>query len=54
MPYRVKGSTVQVKRGTRWVVLKRHPSAAKAQAHLRALNANVPHGTRRSRRGTKK
>ena len=47
MPYRLKPNdkrVVQVKRGQRWVQLKRHPSAEKARAHLFALKANVRHG----------
>lgn len=46
MPYRLKPNdrrVVQVKRRGRWVQKKRFPSAAKAQAHLGALKANVRH-----------
>ena len=46
MPYRLKPNdkrVVQVKRGDRWVQKKRFPAAAKAGAHLRALQANVRH-----------
>lgn len=43
MPYRARGSTVQVKRGSRWVLFKKHPSPAKAKAHAAALNINVHH-----------
>lgn len=50
MPYKVEGATVYVKRGGRWVVLKKHPTAAKALAHFRALQANVPEAHRRRRR----
>jgi len=46
MPYRARGNVVQVKRGDRWVVLKRHTSAAAAKRHARALSANVRHGRR--------
>lgn len=41
MPYKRTGKTVLVKRGDRWVVLKTHPSATKAQKHLAALQINV-------------
>ena len=30
-----------VKRGGKWVRLKRHPTAAKAKKHATALNINV-------------
>ena len=43
MPYKLSGSRVMVKRGTRWRVLKTHPTRKKALAHLRALKANVRH-----------
>jgi hypothetical protein len=43
MPYKVEGKTVYVKKGGKWQVLKKHPSEAKAQAHLTALNINVEH-----------
>lgn len=41
MPYKVKGKTVYVKRGARWVSLKTHKTARAAKAHLTALNINV-------------
>jgi len=43
MPYKIKGRSVLVKRGKKWTVLKRHPTKAKAIAHLRALEKNVKH-----------
>lgn len=43
MPYRLQDRSVMVKRGNRWVVLKRHPTKAAALRHLRALKANVRH-----------
>ena len=43
MPYKRVGKTVFVKRGGEWFTLKTHPSAAKAEAHRRALEANVKH-----------
>lgn len=43
MPYKATGKTVLIKRGGRWVVLKRHQSEAAARRHARALNANVRH-----------
>ena len=46
MPYKLSesGKTVLVKRGGKWVALKRHESKGKARAHLAALNKNVRHG----------
>lgn len=41
MPFRREGKTVLVKRSGRWTALKTHPSEAKAEAHFRALEANV-------------
>lgn len=41
MPYRLKGKTVQIKRGGRWVKLKTHPTVRAALRHLRALRINV-------------
>jgi len=32
-----------VQKGGKWVVLKEHPTAAKAKAHLAALQINVGH-----------
>ena len=43
MPYKIKGRTVLVKKGKKWRVLKKHPTKAKAIAHLRALEINVEH-----------
>jgi hypothetical protein len=43
MPYRSVGRWVQVKRGRRWMNLKRHPDAAAARKHASALNVNVEH-----------
>lgn len=43
MPYNASGRRVMVKRGGRWVVLKRYPTAAKAKRHAKALNANIRH-----------
>ena len=43
MPYKATGRRVLVKRGGRWVLLKKHPTAAQAKAHAGALNANVRH-----------
>ena len=53
MPYKLSesGDAVMVKRSGKWTVLKKHPSHAKALAHLRALEINVEgHGTPRKRR----
>ena len=44
MPYRVKGTTVQVKRSGKWVTLTKHKKKERAEAHLRALYANVGKG----------
>lgn len=41
MPYQRQGKTVLVKQAGRWQALKTHASEAKAEAHLRALEANV-------------
>jgi len=41
MPYRIKGTTVQVKRAGKWVTLHRHKTKAEAEAHLKALYANT-------------
>lgn len=41
MPYKLQGSSVMVKRGGRWVLLKKHKTRTQAAAHLRALKANV-------------
>ena len=49
MPYRVRGTVVQVQRSGRWRMLKKHRSHAKAMAHMRALKANVKHGKKRAR-----
>lgn len=45
MPYKLSesGTSVLVKRGDRWVVLKRHPNKRKAKAHMQALNIHVHH-----------
>jgi hypothetical protein len=43
MPYRIMGTTVQVKRLRGWGDLKTHPTAEKARKHLAALKANVGH-----------
>ncbi len=43
MPYKLKGRSVLVKRGKKWTVLKKHPTKAKAIAHLKALMAKVKH-----------
>jgi len=45
MPYKLSksGKAVLVKRGNRWVVLKRHPTREKARKHVAALNINVHH-----------
>lgn len=46
MPYRLNPKNkrqVQVKKSGRWKLLKTHMSAAKARAHLYALNKNVRH-----------
>jgi len=43
MPYKVKGRNVLVKKGKKWMVLKKHPTKAKAIAHLKALEINVRH-----------
>lgn len=42
MPYKRVGTVVKVRRIGRWETLKRHPTVEKAEAHLRALYANVP------------
>ena len=43
MPYKLSGNRVMVKRGRKWVVLKKHRSARAALRHLRALQKNVEH-----------
>ena len=43
MPYKIKGSSVYVKKKGRWVLLKKHPNRKKALAHFRALKINVRH-----------
>ncbi len=43
MPYKRKGRTVYVKKGGKWKVKKTHPTVAKAEAHRKALEANVKH-----------
>jgi len=43
MPYKIKGRTVLVKKGKKWLVLKKHPTKRAAIAHLRALEINVKH-----------
>ena len=43
MPYKASGKFVMVRRGGKWVVLKKHPSDQAANAHAAALNANVGH-----------
>lgn len=45
MPYRLSddGLAVQVKRGGRWVTLKKHPSKKAALKHLAALKLNTEH-----------
>ena len=40
--YRVAGRTVYVQKGKGWKVLKMHPTPEKAEAHYKALMANVP------------
>lgn len=44
MPYRLKGTEVQVKRGKRWKTVKKHKTARAAKAHLAALKINVREG----------
>ena len=41
MPYKRVGRTVYVKKRGKWVKLKQHESAEKAQKHLAALKINV-------------
>ena len=43
MPYKVIGNSVYVHKGGKWKLLKEHTSALKADAHRRALEANVKH-----------
>ena len=43
MPYKIKGTSVLVKKGNKWTVLKKHKTKRKAIAHLRALEINVKH-----------
>lgn len=40
MPWRARGVWTQVKRGSRWVNLKRHSSHTAAVKHARAANIN--------------
>ena len=58
MPYRLNPRNrreVQVKRKTRWVRKKLHPTVAKAKAHVQALGINVGHpGKVRKKRRRKK
>ena len=42
MPYRRVNRKVLVKRNGRWETLKVHATKAEAEAHLKALYANVP------------
>ena len=42
MPYKCTGRTVYVQKDGKWKVLKMHQTPEKAQAHLAALEANVP------------
>jgi hypothetical protein len=42
MPYKIENNTVMVYKGGKWHVLKSHETHAKALAHLRALQVNVP------------
>ena len=39
MPYKIEGTSVLVRKGKKWTVLKKHPTKRKAIAHLRALEA---------------
>ena len=41
MPYRVRGTSVQVKKNGVWKVLKEHLTRSAALAHMKALLANV-------------
>jgi hypothetical protein len=41
VPYRIKGTTVQVKRAGKWVTLHRHRTRAEAEAQLKAIYADV-------------
>lgn len=43
MPYRMKGNSVQVKKGGKWRTLKSYRTRKKALAYFRALQANVRH-----------
>ena len=43
MPYRVRGTAVQVKKKGIWEVLKEHLTRSAALAHLKALLSNVKH-----------
>lgn len=43
MPYKASGNYVMVKRGGRWVQLKKHPNPDAARRHARALDAHVKH-----------
>jgi hypothetical protein len=42
MPYRVRGSNVEVEHNGHWVVKYRHKNRADALRQMRALYANVP------------
>lgn len=42
MPYRVRGTTVEVEHGGRWVPKYKHKTRADALRQMRALYANVP------------
>jgi len=43
MPYRIRGTTVQVKKNGIWKALKEHLTRSAALAHLKALLSNVKH-----------
>ena len=50
MPYRRRGTRVEVQRSGTWRTLKNHASVAKATRHLKALKINVgDHGIKRKR-----
>ena len=42
MPYKRIGKAVKVRKRGHWETLKVHESEEKAEAHLKALYANVP------------
>jgi len=48
MPYKASGSNVMIKRGSKWVILKKHPNPEAARKHAAALNINV-HRKRKSK-----